>query len=211
MAYPNFLKNRGLTMLKNGKSIAILASLILLTGCANYQASTLSSLSGDSMIHAAENPNITAEWKVFDKKDCQTYLGRNLIAEGVIPVQMTIRNYSEDDLSISPDNFNIPIQSPAEVAKKVHTSTTGRAVGWGIGGLFVWPLFIPAIYDGIKSAQANRSLDSDYQSKALTEQTIKPYKTLNTLIFVPKEQMKQNIEMFLVNEKTHEKVVFSIF
>ena len=110
----------------------------------------------------------------------------------------------------SPDNFNISLFSPAKVAKKVHTSTTGRAIGWGIGGLLLWPLFIPAIYDGIKSAKANHSLDSDYQAKALSEQMIRFYKTLNTLVFIPKENIKQNIEMFLVNERTKEKIVFSV-
>ena len=89
-------------MLKNGKNIAILGSLALLAGCANYEASSLASLSEEKIIHAPNNPNITAESKVFNKKDCQTYLGRNVIAEGIVPVQITIRNYSEDDLSIQP-------------------------------------------------------------------------------------------------------------
>lgn len=124
-------------------------------------------------------------------------------------MQMTIRNESNEILYLSPENFNIALASVNEVANKVHTSTATRIVAWGVPGLFIWPFLIPAVYDGVKSSEANEALDADYRQKALKEQLIQPRSTYNAVVFIPKNQVDQPIEMFLVNQKTHDKVVIS--
>lgn len=187
----------------------IYTALILLAGCASYEASTLSLLSSDAAISSPKNDNVLISWKAFDKQDCEKYLDRNVIAEGYIPVQLTIRNNSTDPMYLNPSNFNVPLSSPNEVADKVHTSTGGRVAAWGVGGLVFFPLFIPAVVDGFKSANANTALDADYTAKALKEQTIQPHSVFNGVVFIPKEHASETIEMFLVNQKTNEKVVFS--
>lgn len=162
-----------------------------------------------SAIRAENNEKVSVAWKKFDKAGCKTYLGRDVLAEGYVPMQMTIRNDSNEILYLSPENFNIPLASVHEVSSKVHTSTATRIVAWGVPGLFIWPFLIPAVYDGVKSSEANDALDTDYQSKALKEQLIQPRSTYNAVVFVPKNQANQPIEMFLVNQKTHDKVVIS--
>jgi hypothetical protein len=186
----------------------LLASLILLTGCASYSASTLATLPAESAVESQKSPNVLVSWKAFDVSDCKRYLGRNVISEGYMPLQLTIRNNSTDPVYFNPQNFNIPLASVNEVASKAHTSTAGRVVGWGVGALFIFPLVIPAIYDGIKSSEANDALDADYEAKALREHVIQPMSTFNGVVFVPQKYSYQNIEMFLVNQKTHEKIVF---
>lgn len=186
----------------------LLASLILLTGCASYSASTLATLSAESAVESPKSPDVLVSWKAFDVTDCKRYLGRNVISEGYMPLQLTIRNNSTDPVYFNPQNFNIPLASVNEVASKAHTSTAGRVVGWGVGALFIFPLVIPAIYDGIKSSEANDALDADYEAKALREHVIQPMSTFNGVVFVPQKYSYQNIEMFLVNQKTHEKIVF---
>lgn len=186
----------------------LLASLILLTGCASYSASTLATLPAESAVESQKSPNVLVSWKAFDVSDCKRYLGRNVISEGYMPLQLTIRNNSTDPVYFNPQNFNIPLASVNEVASKAHTSTAGRVVGWGVGALFIFPLVIPAIYDGIKSSEANDALDADYEAKSLREHVIQPMSTFNGVVFVPQKYSYQNIEMFLVNQKTHEKIVF---
>lgn len=195
-------------MSTNKKHALLCGALLLLAGCANYNASSLTPLSSLGALRSAHNPAVLVSWRAYDKEDCQTYLGRNILAEGYVPIQMTVRNDSDDPMYLSTENFNIPLASPLQVAEKVHTSTAGRVAAWGAGGLVLWPLLIPAVYDGIKSSEANSSLDADYQSKALKEQTIGPHTTFNSVVFVPKEQVNQHIEMYLTNERTHEKLIF---
>jgi hypothetical protein len=93
-----------------------------------------------------------------------------------MPIQLTIRNNTNDALYFNPQNFNIPLADVSEVAGKVHTSTAGRVVGWSVGALFLLPLAIPAIYDGLKSSEANDLLDADYEAKTLREHTIQPHR-----------------------------------
>lgn len=194
------------------KHLFIYGSLILLAGCANYSASALSNQAAIESTHSlSENePNVLLSWKFFNKKECEKYLGRNLISSGYVPVQITVQNNSSDPMYLSTDNFSIPLPSLNEVTKKAHTSTAGRVVAWGVGGLILWPLMIPAVYDGICSSQANDALDKDYDSKTLKEHTIRPHTSFSRIVFVPKEKIKQTIEMFLLNEKTNEKIVFSV-
>lgn len=186
----------------------LLGALILLTGCASYNASTLSTLPAEGAIQSTENPQVLVSWKTFDQTDCKRYLGRDVISEGYMPIQLTIRNNSNDPFYFNPQNFNVPLAPVNEVAGKAHTSTAGRVVGWSIGALFIFPLVIPAVYDGLKSSDANDQLDADYESKALREQTIQPKSLFNGVVFIPQQYAYQGLEMFLVNQKTHEKVIF---
>jgi hypothetical protein len=188
----------------------LLAPLMLLMGCASYEASMLTSLPVHSAVQSHQNPNVLVTWKVFDQQDSKTYLGRDLISEGYIPIQMTIRNNSADPMYLNPSNFSVSLPPINEVANKVHTSTAGRVAGWGVPGLILWPLLVPAIYDGIKSKEANAALDADYLAKAIKEQTIQPHSSFNGVLFLPKQMANQSLEMFLVNQRTNEKVPCSL-
>ncbi len=194
-----------------GKHFLMCSALLFLTGCASYEASSLSTLCQDSpIITTHQNSDVSTSWKVFDKKDCKTFLGRDVLSKGYVPVQMTIRNNSNDPMYISPDNFNIALMPSDQVAEKVHTSTAGRVAAWGVCGLILSPFLIPAIYDGIRSSNANRSLDADYQFKSLKEHLIQPRATWSSIIFIPKKELNQRIEMFLVNDRTQEKITFCV-
>lgn len=196
-------------MFKNKKHLLTSSALILLTGCASYNASTLSMLPVENAIPSTQESNVLVSWKAFDKNDCEKYLDRNVLSEGYIPVQLTIRNGSSDPMYLSSNNFNIPVSSSNEVANKVHTSTGGRIAAWGVGGLIFFPLLVPAVVDGFRSANANDALDADYAAKTLQEHTIQPHSLFNGVVFVPEQYSNQEIEMFLVNQKTNEKVGFS--
>ena len=197
-------------MLKNSRKMLMYSSLIFLAGCANYSASSLATLPLEMANQSDENTNVLVSWKVFDEKDSKTYLGRDLLSEGYIPVQMTIRNNSTDPMYLNSSNFSIPLPSLGEVSDKVHTSTAARVVGWGAPGLLIWPLLIPAVYDGIKSKEANASLDADYLAKTVKEHLIQPHTSFNGVVFVPKEQVGQPLDMFLVNQRTYKKLSYSL-
>lgn len=196
-------------MFKKKKHLLTYSALISLTGCASYSASTLSMLSTEQVIHSLQEPNVLVSWKAYNEEDCERYLDRDVLSKGYVPIQLTIRNDSSDPMYLSPNNFSTPVSSPSEVANKVHTSTGGRVAAWGIGGLIFFPLLVPAVVDGFKSAHANQALDTDYAAKALKEHTIQPHSVFNGVVFIPKQYATQEIEMFLVNQKTQTKAGFS--
>ena len=151
--------------------------------------------------------------KAFNKVDCKKYLGRNVLSKGYQPVQIIIKNNSSKNLIFSLDNVSLPCARTEEVAARVHTSTAGRATAYGAGSLFLWPLAIPAIVDGVKSAEANESLDSDYHAKTAKSQLLVPSSKLNGLIFVPVESYRNTFTVTLIDQDTRElhKVVVSVW
>ncbi len=216
-------------MLKNRR--ALLIPLVLMAGCASYEAATLQPLhiamaeqctQANVLVSATLHPlqvamteqltqaNVLVSWKIFDQRDAETYLGRDTIAEGYVPLQITVINQSGDPIYLSANNFSVPLASANEVANKVHTSTAGRVVGWGIPGLLLWPLLIPAVYDGISSSEANQALDADYLAKTITQHTIHPQSNFNGVVFIPRNLANQPITMFLVNQKTGEQLSYSL-
>ncbi|MBM3207420.1 MAG: hypothetical protein FJZ57_02285 [Chlamydiae bacterium] len=185
--------------------------LILSTGCASYNASALSNLQATYLIDAQANSSeVVAVAKAFTKQDCIRYLDRDLIRKGYQPLQLYVENRSNKTYSFALNRISLPYATSDEVADKVHTSTVGRITGYGVGALFIWPLVIPAIIDGIKSSEANQALDEDFYCKSVKDQIIGPYSHMNTIIFVPRSDFKNNFNFTLIDIASKEPVTLSV-
>ncbi len=159
-------------------SVVMLAGL---TGCARYRAKSLKSLTRSS--HVKKN-NISFSYQLFTVADCKKYFDRNVIRNGYQPIQITFVNNTDRYFNISKNSLSFDCVSTKEVAKSVHTNTVGRAVGFSVAGLFLWPFIIPAIVDGIGSAKSNKQLDADFAQKALSKTIITPHSKINGIVFV---------------------------
>lgn len=187
---------------------AVACSLVLLAGCASYRASSLNTLTSDAMTLASpEQEDLVVVAKAFNKSDCKRYLDRDVIAEGYQPVQLYIENKSDKNYAFALNRVSLACAAPEEVAEKVHTSTVGRATGYGVASLFLWPLAIPAIVDGVKSSQANDSLDVDFSSKAARDQVIQPHSYFNKLLFVPRSEYQPSFTVTLVDQNAKTKTI----
>lgn len=185
---------------------ALLAlSLLTLTSCAHYQAQPLTTLQ-ESRFSDTEKP-VALFCKIFTKSDCKRYLDRDVLAEGYQPIQISLQNNSRQEFIFNTDAISLPCVMPDEVADKVHTSTVGRAVAYGVGGIFLWPLLIPAVVDGFGSYHANQQLDSDFDTKAVTSQLLFPYARLNGIIFVPRKSFTPDFTITLYDRETREKLI----
>lgn len=193
------------------KILPLILGIFYLSGCATYTASALSNLSADLFMNSIpKSGDIGVAARPFTKADCRRYLDRDVISEGYQPVQIFLQNNTEKKFSFSLSRINLPHASPEEVAEKVHTSTVGRAVGYGAGALLLWPLAIPAIIDGVMSYQANKALDNDFYSKAAKDQTLNPHSYINTLIFVPSSCYTNNFSIILIDQETNKPVVLNV-
>lgn len=192
--------------MKRISSLLMLVIAALFTGCASYQAESLSALSSDYVQAYDEVEGMSIGCKAYTVEDCYNYLDRNVIAEGYQPIQFTFYNHSNQTYLYSTKGVSLPCVSSEEVARTVHTSTAGRITGYTIGGVILFPLssplFIPAIVDGIKSSNANASLDVDFSEKTKSQFEIKPKSFSNTLIFVPKALYAPIFELSLINKTT---------
>lgn len=193
-----------------GRFIFISLGFIILaglSGCAHYGAKPLKPLIRNSK--QTEEQLISFDYEVFNVDDCIKYLDRDVIAKGYQPIQITLANNTNHYMSLSTNNVGIPCLSSQEVAQKVHANTTGRAVGYGVGSLFCWPLLVPAIVDGVGSSKSNKQLDADFSRKALRSQVIKPHTVINGLIFVSNDACIEDIEIEVTNRTNDQRIFLS--
>ena len=101
--------------------LAVASVLILLSGCASYQAASLNTLSSDAMVSGMPGrEEIVIVAKAFNKADCKRYLDRDVIAQGYQPIQLYIENKSDKNYAFSLSRVSLSCASPEEVAEKVH-------------------------------------------------------------------------------------------
>lgn len=198
--------------MKNNNYVFITCiTLLLLSSCASYRSSSLNNPSNGLITYPlVKKDNVVILAKEFNKEDCRKYLDRDVLAKGYQPVQLYIQNNSDTDYYFSLDRVSLSCVKPDEVAQSVHTSTVGRAVGSGVGALFVWPLAIPAIVDGVKSAEANEALDIDFAEKTAKDMTIFRHSSFNKLIFVPREYYQKTFEVTLIDLQTQSTKTFNL-
>ncbi len=184
------------------------ALLILMTSCASYTASPLSSLSSELGLFQSSDGTIKNDLfitaRAFNRADCKRFLDRDVIAEGYQPVQLFIHNSSDKEFLFALDRVGVSLARSEEVADRVHTSTIGRAAGYGIGALFLWPLAIPAIVDSIKSANANDALDIDFSAKTARDQVIFRRSSFNKILFIPTNEYQSNFTLTLIDQASNE-------
>lgn len=203
-------------MKKNAlSSISISVMLILLAGCASYNASPLNNLTSDVIISQSPNTigsnNVIVVAKVFNKADCKKYLDRDVISKGYQPVQLYIQNSSDKDYIFSLNRISIPSAKPEEVANKVHTNTAGRATGYGAAACFTFGILaIPAVVDGIKSSNANEALDNDFSSKVARDQIIFRHSYFNRILFVPVSEYQSTFSVTLLEQESNQPKTFNV-
>jgi hypothetical protein len=183
---------------------------MVLGSCASYEAIALGNPSKELLQFLDGKEGVGVVAKELSRDDCNKYFDRDVIAEGYQPVQLYIHNNSKKNYAFSLNRIELPLAKAEEVAQKVHTSTVGRAVGYSVGALLLWPLAIPAIVDGIGSARANDELDRDFTVKAAKDQTVFAYSNVNTVIFVPIEEYRSDFTISLLDQDSNEVEKFSV-
>lgn len=183
------------------QGIGFLFILLLSAGCARYETAPLC---GFPMEKISESHGVSIAARAFSKNDCRRYLDRNVLRKGYQPVQIYIENMSDTAYLFSPSRLTIAVAPPDEVSKKVHSSTVGRVASYGSAALLASPLFaVPALVDGFKSIQTNKSLDEDFFNKAAHDCVIKSHSQVMMLLFIPRDAYEETFTVTLIDENTH--------
>ena len=190
--------------------LVLFCAQVGLYGCASYKPAPMTSLQPEFAPYSETIENVTLACKALSREDCKRFFDRNIIDKGYQPVQMTIVNDSPKYIFFSSQGISMPVCSPQEVAEKCHTSTVGRAAGYGVAGLFIWPLLVPAVVDGVSSSQANTKLDRDFNEKNLEQMVINPYATHNGVVFFSKTDYQDSFFVRLVDKETTRKLEYHV-
>lgn len=191
------------------KIYGLLALIMLISGCASYRSARLPSSDPESFNTYQNQDNLKVVAKFFDSRESKKTFGVGKVFDKYQPVYIAIDNRTKSAYEFKKRMLNIQCVPAEEVAKTCGFSTVGRATTYGVVGLFIWPLLIPAVVDGVGSAQANDRMEDDYMYKEIKDDRIQPNGLLNGVIFLDKMKEGEALDIRLTNVDNNEIKLFS--
>lgn len=151
---------------------------------------------------------VTVVAKAYTSEESKQFLGKDLSSQGIQPVQLTIENNTSKFLNISPDNVTLPTVSSRSVARKVMNGSIPRSIAFKVAGFFFWPFMIPGTIDSIRTYHAHKMMKKDFSAKSIRNETILPYSTLNRILFVPMNEIKQYFTVTLLDPDNNRNLTY---
>ncbi len=186
-----------------------LAVALLASGCATYHAGRLPSSDVSSFNNSQDQDGLKVAVKMMDARESKQVFGVGKVAQLYQPIYIAIDNRTKSSYEFKKRDLNKQSVPAEEVAKTCKFNTAGRATAYGVAGVFIWPLLIPAVVDGTGSANANSKMESDYMYKEIQDTRIQPNGLLNGVVFVDKMKDGEEIAIRLRNTDTNEIKLFS--
>lgn len=183
----------------NRRSFSTLAlaalALITLPHCARYKPQGLA-------LPAARTEKNQVEFaaRELSAQEFKQCFDTRLNFSQVVPLQICVVNNSDQSFMLDASQLNVSLLPVKAVAEKLHRNTAGRAAGYGVAGLFLWPLWIPAVVDGIKSSEANKDIDVDMNNRAFgsdSQVEIMPHSTFNRVALANRSTMPSQLNVAL--------------
>ena len=183
--------------------------VMLISGCASYRSARLPSSDPETFANYQNQDNLKVVAKFLDARESRQTFGVGKVYDKYQPVYIAIDNRTKSAYEFKKRMLNIQCVPAEEVAKVCGFSTVGRATTYGVAGLFIWPLLIPAVVDGVGSAQANERMESDYMYKEIKDDRVQPNGLLNGVVFLDKMKDGEALDIRLTNVDTNEIKLFS--
>ncbi len=189
--------------------VYLLALLILVSGCATYRGGRLPSVDVESFKHSQDRDGLKVAVKFYDARESKKLFGVGCVAENFQPVYIVVDNRSSNSYDFKKRTINKGSAPAEEVADKCKFNTAGRAASYGVAGLIIWPLLIPAVVDGTGSARANTRMEDDFVYKEIKDERVAPNGLLNGIVFLDKMKDGEELAIRFSNLDKDEIKLFS--
>lgn len=180
-----------------------------LQGCASYRAGRLPSSDVSSYAGFQDQDGLKVAVRFFDARQSKQVFGVGKLHEKFQPVFIAIDNRTKSSYSFKKQMLNKQTVPAEEAAKDCGFNTVARVSTYGVAGLFLWPLLIPAVVDGVGSAQANEKMESDYMYKEIKDERVPPNGLLNGVVFLGKMKSGEELAVRLQNVDNNKIKLFS--
>jgi len=188
---------------------SLVVLVLCFTGCAKYNPKPLITPS----IPQQQQNNLSVSAHALTESDCRYYFSRRILSKGYQPIQLSINNGTNQTYTLYAKNIDLALESRFHMTNQLKLSATSRVCGWGIGGLFIWPLLIPAVAEVSYCSKANRSLDQDFAQRIIDTNSrifISPGQTINKILFVSHDNFRSDFNMTIVDEANSNNTVFNL-
>ena len=192
---------------KTGSCKIITCALLIITisGCAKYQPNQLA----QPFEPPCEKEGISIQAHRLNKKECKKYFDSTAVEKKFVPIQLNIKNDSNQTYKLYSSNIGQPVVSKHDVTKAIHRKTTLRVIlHWLLSPV---PLITGTI-DGIKSYEANKEVNADVNARAIDNNSkvkIPAGATSNKVMFVSKDGFAPSFKLTLIDKKNN-KIPFNL-
>ena len=180
-----------------------------LSSCATYRGGRLPSIDVESFDKSQDQEGLKVAVKFYDARESKKLFGIGCVADNYQPVYIVVDNRSTNSYDFKKRTINKASAPAEEVADKCKFNTAGRATAYGVAGLIIWPLLIPAVVDGTGSARANTRMEDDFMYKEIKDERVAPNALLNGIVFFDKMKDGEELAIRLSNLDTEEIKLFS--
>lgn len=192
-------------------------SLILLPGCAQQviqvekNFSKLDHINKYDADFTQEKKNILIAIKKFTPDECIDIFSANVVKCGYQPLQITINNFSDELIYLSPTNISLKLVSPEKVVSSCHWKTSEITTSAGILSFyFFWPALLPTAYCGMEMQKTNEKISKSIVKQDMVQCweniSVLPSEIISRIIFVPVQDFRRNflISVFSAKDKNIE-------
>lgn len=160
---------------------------------------------------SASHGTISLHCHPLDKNQCIARLGRHMPKAEFQPIELHITNNSDRHLAFSTNTISgIKIVPAKHAAKENFYNTTGRAIGWGVAGLFMPLLWIPGAIHYASGVKANNKILNNFIKHGLTEHCIWSGNSLTGMIFVDAHYTHNATTLCFFDTSTGEQILCPI-
>lgn len=192
--------------------ILLFTLMLLLSGCSQHVIKLEKSFNKLDHINkyqadfSQEKKNILIALKKFTPYECEDVFNVNVVKYGYQPLQITISNFSNELVYLSPTNIDLKLVSPKKVAKSCHWKTSELTTGAGILSFyFFWPALIPTAYCGMEMQNTNEKITKSIVQQDMVQcwdnVSVLPSEIVSRILFVSNDEFKKKFLISLFSSK----------
>ena len=178
----------------------VLVGAVLLPSCAfrpTYNRKTMTGLNSSNAHFAETKEDVTVLVRKLTIEDCKdVFDGRNFDRSNneIIPMQVTVRNNSNNSVLLKKKNIILPLLDNETVSNALHYKTGARSVA---SALFLPGGLVTGIVYGVMSKGGNANVDQDIERKSSDVITVDAGDSVSALIFVDEDGYRSRFNMSL--------------
>lgn len=184
--------------------------LIALCACWKSFSPSPSSLAHEttSLPFEQSEEGVQVSGKVYTEQESKAYLRVNLPAEGIVPIQITVKNHTPNAYTLSKESISLESLTSKEIAWAQSKKRLPGSIGLKVASLFFWPLMIPSTIEGTQALYSHRSLTKNLGAKTLQEkgETLLPYTTTTRVLYIKQEAFSEKFSLNLQEANSQKKI-----
>lgn len=182
--------------------------LAILSSWEIYTPVSLEKLGKEITPFSSLQSTVAVTVKTYTSEESRAFLGRDLLSRGIKPIQITVQNNTPNSYILSASGIDLTTYPSNQVAMKITKEAIPRSVAFKVAGMIFWPFMIPGTIDSIQTFKAHKRLKKEYSVKAVGQDPVVPYSTINRIIFVSDEKYKETFDVALYNKETKQPLYF---